>query len=149
MPLIVSRRAILEATLLIAAMSALPTIALAEDAPAAETPERLFGIEWRASGIGGSEPVGDVLPTVMLDETGSAGGNTGCNTYFATATISDDAITFSEIGSTYIACEQPIRDQEQAFLDALRATATFTLEDGQLIFFDSEGEALLTFVAVA
>lgn len=144
MPLIVSRRAITAAALLIASMAAVPGAGLSSEQTAKEG---LFGIEWRVTELAGTEPIDGHVPTLTLDDTGRAGGNSGCNIYFATATIEDEgAISFSEIGSTYIACGEDVMDQEKAFFEALELAAAFKLDRGALELLDRDGALLVRLV---
>lgn len=144
MPLKVSRRAIAKAGLAIAAMTLTPPLAFAQN----ETmQEKLYGIEWHVVELGGTEPIDGHVPTMTLDKPGRTGGNTGCNTYFATATVSDNLISFSEVGSTYVACEEQIMVQEEAFFEALRLTEKFRFEEGTLELLDKDDALLVRLAA--
>jgi putative lipoprotein len=146
MPLNVSRRAVAKAGLLIAAMAVMPAAAQSSEEM---TKARVFGIEWRVAELAGVEPVEGHVPTLTLDETGRAGGNSGCNVYFSTATIKDDGtISFSEIGSTYIACEDAVMEQERAFFEALELTEQYRLDDGGLQLLGSDGALLVRLAAI-
>ncbi len=143
MTLVVSRRAISKAALLIAAMTVTGSVALANKA----SPDGLFDIEWRVTDLAGAEPIADHVPTLILSETGQAGGNTGCNVYFSTATINESAISFTQVGTTYIACEEAVMVQERAFLEALELTARFQLTADGLELIDRDGALLVKLAA--
>lgn len=149
MPLNVSRRAIAKAGLLIAAMAATQVVASAEDMPAESPPVSLFDIVWQVTELAGTEPVAGHAPTLTVNLAGSAGGNTGCNVYFATAAVDGTSISFSAIGSTYIACDDAVMEQERAFLEALELTAQFEIDDGGLQLLDRDGALLVRLAATS
>jgi putative lipoprotein len=145
MALIVSRRAIAKAVLLIAATAATPAAMAADE----NQPGGLFGIEWHVTELAGMAPIADHIPTLTLESNGRAGGNTGCNIYFAMATIDAAAIRFSEPGTTYIACAEEVMAQEQAYLEALGQAAHYRLDGAGLELLDSHGVLLVRYVATA
>jgi heat shock protein HslJ len=72
-------------------------------------------------------------------ENGAVSGSSGCNTYNGTYTLTDSTLAIGPLASTKMACEQPIMDQEAAFLSALQgatgvrtdgANVTLTAADG-------------------
>lgn len=132
--------------MLIAAMSMTPMAAQSDEEAATDT---LFGIEWRLVELAGTEPIENHVPTLAIQQNGRAGGNSGCNVYFASATVEDDTISFSDVGSTFMACDEPVMEQEQALFDALKLAARFKLEDGSLELLDHDGALLMRLAASA
>jgi putative lipoprotein len=150
MPLIVSRRAVAKASLIVATMAVAPSATRADNTGQSKNAtDGLFDIEWRLTELAGTEPVEGHVPTLILREDGKAGGDSGCNVYFASAEIDGSEISFSEIGSTKIACEQPVMDQERALFEALESTAGFDLSEDGLELLDKDGALLLRFTAAA
>jgi heat shock protein HslJ len=78
-------------------------------------------------------------------QDGQAGGSTGCNRFFASYTIDGNQLTFSQAGSTMMACPEPAMSQEQAFLTNIGLVASYEIVGPQLQLFDAAGEALLIF----
>lgn len=76
---------------------------------------------------------------------GRAGGNTGCNSFFASYTVDGNQLTFAEAGSTMMACPEPAMSQEQAFLTNLGLVASYEIAGTQLTLFDAAGETLFVF----
>ncbi|MEX0955634.1 MAG: META domain-containing protein [Rhizobiaceae bacterium] len=148
MPLIVSRRAIARAGL-IAAIAATQGLAPAEEMPDEGPSGDLFDIVWQVTELAGADPIAAHVPTLTINLAGSAGGNTGCNVYFATATVDGASISFSAIGSTYIACDDAIMDQERAFLQALGLTTQFEVNAGGLLLLDRAGALLVRLAATS
>ena len=93
------------------------------------------------------EPV-DVLSNIeiTIEFKGSEiDGSAGCNTYFASYEVEGDSLTISQIGSTMMACEPEINEQETQYLAALESVASYQATDGQLQMMNADGETVLTF----
>ena len=114
-----------------------------------ETRSGLFGISWTLTELAGTEPLTGHVPTLTVNEDGSAGGHAGCNSYFAAAAVGERSIGFSDIGSTFIACAPDVMEQERAFLDALGRSAAFEIDDARLTLLDDAGAVLALFEAAA
>lgn len=70
-------------------------------------------------------------------------GNTGCNSFFGNYAIDLYKLTFSEIASTEMACDRPIMRNENAFLQALRDTGSYTLQDNVLTLYSKTDRSVL------
>jgi putative lipoprotein len=90
--------------------------------------------------IAGLDGLAGTTPTLNIAQDGRAGGHGGCNRFFATASINGDEITFSEIGSTFMACDAGVMEVEQAYFAALETTARYRIERGRLVLLDEQGE---------
>lgn len=73
----------------------------------------------------------------------SVKGNTGCNSFFGKYTLDLYALAFADIASTEMACEQPIMDVENAFLQALRNTGSYQLQNGELTLYSKTDRSVL------
>ena len=94
---------------------------------------------WRVVEIAG-EPVADgVSPTLAIDAEGGISGSGGCNRYFGSATIDGEQITMGGIGATRMACPEPAMGEEQRYLQALDAVASWQLEADELTLADDAG----------
>lgn len=128
-------------------LSALPGGAFAQS-PA---PTTLEGVDWRLAQVAGSGvpfidvPAG-VDATLRIDGT-QAGGNGGCNSWFATVKVDGDAILFDGIGSTMMACEEPRMGFENQYLGFLPQIASWAIVDGALRLMDANGATLLVFAS--
>lgn len=97
----------------------------------------------------------DAIVSVILDteitarfEDGQVSGSAGCNTYSAGYELDGNDISIGPAASTQIFCGEPegVMDQELAYLTALQSATTFEMGvDGQLTFFNAEGNIVLTF----
>ena len=74
-------------------------------------------------------------------------GSGGCNRYFGGYEINKNELTIiPPIGSTMMACPEPIMDQEQEYFKLLETAETFQIQNGKLTILCS-GNKMLVFVA--
>jgi len=104
----------------------------------------LPGTSWLLVDLDGTEPVGETTPSLAFDENGGVNGSTGCNTFNGEVTIDGNELTFGPLATTRMAClDDPTAAQEQAFLAAMEAATSYTVDDdGRLVL---QGGAPLTF----
>jgi heat shock protein HslJ len=125
--------------------------ALAQDeSPAAEPIpiDAIEGITWQLQEQvvdGALAPVPEGVVVTLLLEEGAIGGSGGCNSYFGSYTLEGDSVTFSEIGSTLMACEPPAGDVEAAYFSNLATVATWFSDGGSLTLVDGEGNPAMRF----
>ena len=72
--------------------------------------------------------------TTEFGSDGTLSGNSGCNTYSGTYTVTGNQITIGPLASTRMACSDPagIMEQETQFLAALQTAATYNIENATL-----------------
>lgn len=92
-----------------------------------------------------SQPLVDgVQITLAFDLTaGQVSGNSGCNTFFGGFTSKGMQIEFGPMGSTMMACEQELMDQELLFLNLLAQVNAYEITDNQLTLTTADGETLI------
>lgn len=112
-----------------------------EEAPAPS----ITDVTWNVQSIAGAPLVEGTQPTLVIGSDGRGGGHGGCNSYFATTAIEGDNITFSAIGSTFMACAEDVMAQERALFDALSATRSHAVEEGMLVFRNDTGSETARF----
>jgi len=107
----------------------------------------LDGTSWTLTAYQNTKPIEGTTLTAEFSD-GQIRGSAGCNSYFASYEVNGDSITIGDAGWTLMACMDPegVMEQEQIFIQSLQGAQHFTLEDGQLMIFQSDGEAL-TFTA--
>ncbi|MAO08238.1 MAG: hypothetical protein CL596_05960, partial [Alteromonas sp.] len=92
----------------------------------------------------GGETVQNNNPYITFTALDKAiNGNTGCNSFFGKYTLDLYALSFMDIASTEKACDQPIMDVENAFLQALRNTGSYQIQDGVLTLYSKNDRAVL------
>jgi heat shock protein HslJ len=70
-------------------------------------------------------------------------GNSGCNNFFGGFSFDDDQIGFGPMGSTMMACEQLIMDQEFLFLNLLAQTKGYEILGDHLALMAADGQTLV------
>jgi heat shock protein HslJ len=111
-------------------------IALAVSACAPPEPSASLIGAWNLTAYGpAASPapaVADSGAQLTFSEDGTVTGNSGCNGFGGQYTVEGDQITFSEVVSTLIACEDARMAQEDAVLAVVTSTATFRIEGSTL-----------------
>jgi heat shock protein HslJ len=143
--------AVLLATLLAACA---PTVTPASpDATATPSSENaLEGTEWVLTSLRG-KPLLEGTHITLSFEDKWLSGFAGCNAYGGGpdsggyAVADDGTLTLPQLAITVMACPSPegVMEQEQAYVEALRSTASYRLADGHLEIRDAAGETILVF----
>ncbi|CAN7306100.1 YbaY family lipoprotein [Aminobacter sp. LjRoot7] len=107
----------------------------------------IFDRDWVAEEIDGAAAHDKAKPTLQIGKDGKVSGRGGCNGFFGSAKVDGSKVTFGQIGSTQMACEQAVMDQEHKFHQALERAATFKIEQGKLVVADKDGKDILRFAA--
>jgi heat shock protein HslJ len=130
-------------TLLIVSLATSACSAQNTEEPAAS----LIGA-WKLTSYGtASSPVPaaeDTEAGITFNEDGTVAGNSGCNGFGGNYTVEGDQVTFSEIVSTLIACEEPIMSQEGAVLEALTDAVVYEIEGNTLTLTNGDMALVLT-----
>ncbi len=105
-------------------------------------------VAWRPTLIGeaGVNAGAGDKPLELTLEDGSVAGFSGCNRFMGSYTLEGESLTFGPLAATMMACVDQ-DDQEQRFLGALQSTATWRLENGDLVLLDADGSDRLRFSA--
>ncbi|MBI5669512.1 MAG: META domain-containing protein [Chloroflexi bacterium] len=86
-------------------------------------------------------------PVTLTFATTGVTGSGGCNTFGGSFEYNANVISFRDVATTLIACEQPVMDQETAFFNALNTASAFQITGDQLqITYDG---GVLTFTRAA
>ncbi len=95
-------------------------------------PVGLWNTAWRLEDLGGIGVIDNTEVTLEFPEKGKAAGHGTCNRYFATVAVTGDAIRFSGIGATRMACPEALANQEANYLKALESAESFVVEGTSL-----------------
>jgi heat shock protein HslJ len=83
-----------------------------------------------------------------FSKDGKIFGNASCNQYSGAYQISGNRITIDPGAMTMMMCpDEGVSAQEQDFIAALKAAATYKIQGEQLILVDKDGNTVLTFTA--
>lgn len=77
-------------------------------------------------------------------QDGQVRGSAGCNSYGGSYQVAEDKIEVGALAITEMACLEPegVMDQETTFVQFMQAGERFQLQDGRLLIFRADGEAL-------
>ncbi|WP_193370989.1 META domain-containing protein [Pelagibius marinus] len=112
-----------------------------------EAAEPLFDRTWVAEEMKGLPAAPQVQSSLQVAADGKVSGHTGCNGYFGSVIIDGQAMSFGNLGSTRIACPEPVMVQEDRLLSALDGTRGYRLQDDNLLLLDGAGDTLARFRA--
>ena len=125
-------------------LSAAAMTGLALTACATQTPPAgggaLAGPEWRLEELLGAPVQGESPVTLSFLSEGRAAGAGGCNRYTGTWALKGDKLTLGKMGSTLMACPQPLMEQEGTYLRALETAKSYSFApDGALVIETAQG----------
>jgi heat shock protein HslJ len=81
---------------------------------------------------GADIPIVDDHPITLTFEGDGVAGTSACNNYFGGFEIDGTSISFSEMGSTQMACEPEVMDSETMYFTAMAKVDSFTATDDTL-----------------
>jgi heat shock protein HslJ len=106
---------------------------------------------WDLTAYGPAASPSPVVPDsgaqVTFNEDGTVGGNSGCNGFGGNYAVEGDQITFSEIVSTLMACDDARMAQEAAVHKVLTDTAMYKIEGSTLTLTNNDMVMVLTRVS--
>jgi len=102
--------------------------------------------EWKLIAYGPLESMntsaGDTNASLTFAEDGTVSGNGGCNSLGGEYTVDGKTITFGELTSTLMACDDARMNQESIVMQVLNGTAEFEIED-QTLAISNQGMVLV------
>lgn len=107
--------------------------------PAAAHPERLAGADWVLAGQQGERAA------YLRFDAGRVGGLGGCNRFGGRYELTGDALRFSPLMATRMACRPDLMRAEQAFFEMLAKVKAMKLDGDDLALLDGEGQVLARF----
>jgi heat shock protein HslJ len=106
----------------------------------------LANTNWSLVSLNGQAPIAGRTLTLKFQSGLQLGGDAGCNGYGAQYRLNGSTISVDQLISTLRACaEQPLNDQEAAFLQALGHAAQFSVSGSQLTLKNASGGEMLVF----
>lgn len=123
----------------------------------ADLPETLplLGTTWRLThySTGGGSAVASPIPgtnvTLVFEDDATLSGSCGCNVYLAPYQVNETGLAVGRVLATKMSCTEPagVMEQEATYLDLLGAAAGYRIVGDRLAVIDSNGRAILFFVA--
>ena len=130
-------------------LAALSVVALMATACATTTPPTgggggsggtIAGPEWKLEDLLGGGIIDRSNVTLTLGPDGQASGSGGCNRFFGSWSVKGSALSLGKMGSTMMACDPALMNQEGKFLRSLETATTYSLTpDGALVITTTEG----------
>ena len=74
-----------------------------------------------------------ISPTLNFGQTFQLTGHTSCNTYFAGYLLTGPTIIIKQAGTTRMACESAVMEQEQRFLKQLSSTQIWNIDSSNTL----------------
>jgi len=103
----------------------------------------LQGAEWTVEEFGGKSPAKDSKITLNFGADGSLSGSTSCNRLATSYKLTGESLAIAEGAGTKMACEQPVMEQESAFLALLPQVNQFGVaDDGALLLKLADGRTI-------
>ncbi len=94
----------------------------------------LTGGEWIVETIGGAPVVDKSEATILFMDEGRVAGNASCNRFIGGYNLTGEGLSFTQMGTTMMACEEPLSSQEARFLEVLQAVFRFEISpEGRLV----------------
>jgi len=100
---------------------------------------------WQVTALGEAELIEPERLSLNFLHPGRLAGSSGCNRVVGGFTLTGEGMQFGAMGSTMMACQEPLMEQERRMLDALEQVTRFDVtEDGALLLIGGEsGDVLL------
>lgn len=99
---------------------------------------------WRITAIGDAELVEQERLSLNFLAPDRLAGSSGCNRVVGSFTLTGEGLQFGTMGSTMMACDEPLMEQERRMLDALEQVMRFDItEDGTLLLIGGPDESVL------
>ena len=101
--------------------------------------------QWWAVSVNGSDVLPDALVTMFLKYDGIVTGTAACNQYWSYYNQKGPYIRISGTGRTLVGCADEVVALEDSFLECLRNSYTFFIDENNLTLYDSSGGLLVVF----
>ena len=117
--------------------------------PGVTTP--IEGTYWKATELDGTPtpPQDPEREAHLVFQSGRLSGSDGCNRLTGAYELEGDAVTFSQMAATGMACIGPAAEIERAFRDALKSATRLTIAADRLELLDGAGKRVGVFTARA
>lgn len=99
---------------------------------------------WRITALGDADLVDPERLSLNFLEPDRVAGSSGCNRIVGSFNLTGEGLQFGAMGSTMMACEEPLMSQERRMLDALEQVTRFDVtEDGTLVLIGGPDDTVL------
>lgn len=104
----------------------------------------LIGDAWRITALGDAALIEPERLSLNFFAPGRVAGSGGCNRLIGGFNLTGEGLSFDRIGSTMMACEEEIMEQERRMLDALEQVRRFDITgEGTLLLIGGNEDSVL------
>jgi heat shock protein HslJ len=140
----ISNRAVRYLAILITPIMIVFALQASRVALAQQAPMSISGTSWNVQAYVDQQGnltsvIQGTQPTLSFVTDRAFSGDTGCNSFSGSYTVSGASIAFGNMSTTLQACIDPIAEQEQAYLTALSNSTSYKFSDARLILSDANG----------
>ena len=112
--------------------------------PAPAAARSLLETRWAVSQLNGAQlSIPDLRPTLIFGGKDTIIGNGGCTGFRGPFFSSGNSITLGPLSAGTASCGQAADQQEQAYLEALQAATSYSLDGNELVLLDASGKELV------
>lgn len=104
----------------------------------------LENTSWFIERLGDVPTLPNAVPTLIFDDEGRLGGNSGCNSYGADYTRDGNSFSVGQIVSTMMACEEEKMEQENRLTSMLDVAMGVRMEGEKVVILTELGDIVLT-----
>ncbi len=105
--------------------------------------QELKGTSWKVTGYNNGTGIISLgsTATATFRTDGSTTASAGCNTHFGgyTSAVASKTVSIGPLASTRMGCEQSLMEQENKFIAALGAAATYRIDGHRLTLYKADG----------
>lgn len=99
---------------------------------------------WQVTALGDAELIEPERLSLNFLSQGRVAGSSGCNRLVGGFALSGEGLRFGAMGSTMMACTEPLMEQERRMLDALEQVTRFDIAgDGALLLIGGDQDSAL------
>lgn len=103
----------------------------------------LLGGEWQVASLADQPTLEGTEVTIAFLEEDRIAGNASCNRFVGGFVLTGEGLSFTQLGSTMMACDEPVSEQERRFHSLLGAVYRFSMpEIDQLTLHTPQGETV-------
>ena len=125
-------------------MGSLLLVRVAGEATSGNESDSLAGTQWTIVTIAGDSVGNDSRAALNFGPDGQLSGNTSCNAFSGSYSLTGEELTAGQMVVTMMACPEPLNELERRFLGILADTADISFNsEGLLVITGQNGESLI------
>ena len=109
-------------------------------------PLSFMDVHWRPVSVGDVAVADDTVMFVRFETHEKITGHAGCNRFFGSFEVQETGFQVGPLGSTRMACPEPVMSIEQEFLRAIEEMKHFLTSPDSMQLLDGDNDTLARFV---